>query len=49
MMSYNIYYICIVLSQSKFVLLDSLIAVNLFKYKKILCFLYKSKNITTQA
>ena len=39
----EINYTYIVLSQNKFVLPDSLIAVNISKCEKILYFLYKSK------
>ena len=39
----KINYICVALSQNRFVLSDSSIAVNLSKYEKVLCFLYKGK------
>ena len=34
-----------ILSQNKFVLPDLFIAVNLSKYEKALCFLYKNKKV----
>jgi len=43
--SKKINYIYIVLSQNKFVLPDSLIAVNISKCEKALCFLCKSKKV----
>ena len=41
----KINYIYIALNQNKFVLSNLSIAVNLSKYKKISCFLYKSKKV----
>ena len=41
--SKEINYVCIALIQNRFVLPDLPIAVNLSKYKKALCFLYKNK------
>ena len=41
--SKKINYVCIALSQNKFILPDSLIAVNFSKCEKALCFLYKDK------
>jgi len=38
-------YVCMASSQSKFVLSNSSIAVNLSKYEKILCFLFKNKKV----
>ena len=38
-------YTCMASSQSKFVLLDLPITVNLFKWEKALCFLCKSKKV----
>ena len=41
----KINYIYIALNQNKFVLSNLPIAVNLSKYKKISCFLFKSKKV----
>ena len=41
----EINYVYIVLSQNRFVLPNSSIAVNLSKYEKTLCFLYKGKKV----
>ena len=44
--SKKINYACIALSQNKFILPNLSIAMNLSKYKKVLCFLYKSKKVS---
>ena len=38
-------YVCMASSQSKFVLSNSFITVNLSKCEKILCFLFKNKKV----
>jgi len=43
--SRRIDYVYIASSLNKFILLNLSIAMNLFKYKKLLCFLSKDKNV----
>ena len=44
--SKEINYTCIASSQNRFVLSNSFITMNLSKYKKVLCFLCKSKKVS---